>query len=79
MLSILIYGLIYLSKKSKIVWDKLHLLQNRVYDATTTFELEQILEELKEVRTFNKPHYYEVDKIMALIKLKMQYTNKKTE
>lgn len=79
MITLLILGFIWLTKRAVKVSTELSRIENKVYDATTPLELENALDDLKKVPTFHKSHYYRCDKIIALIKLKMQYVNKPTD
>lgn len=72
---ILGYFALWMARKSWDIYDNLDKLEKRVSVAKSIIELEECISEIESLNLFHPSHHEELDKIKAMIKIKMQYLN----
>jgi len=69
------YFAFWMGRKSWEIYDSLYKIEKRVSVAKSIIELEECISEIESLNLFHPSHHQEVQKITAMIKVKMQYLN----
>lgn len=72
---VLIYFAFWMARKSWEIYDSLHKIEKRVSQAKSKIEIEECVIEIENLNLFHPSHHEELEKIKAMIKIKMQYLN----
>lgn len=70
---ILGYFALWMARKSWDIYESLDKIEKRVSVAKSIIELEECISDIEKLNLFHPSHNQEVQKIMDMIKVKMQY------